>query len=77
MAISAAFAGAAGLAVLLETPELGKWRGMSFTGMTVLLVAVAIVWASTAGQRPSGAPAATEVTADYQSGDGALRALLD
>ncbi len=50
---------------------------MSFTGMTVLLVAVAIVWASTAGQRPSGAPAATEVTADYQSGDGALRALLD
>ncbi len=50
---------------------------MSFTGMTVLLVAVAIVWASTAGQRPSGAPAVTEVTADYQRGDGALRALLD
>jgi hypothetical protein len=58
-----------------------QWRqsrgGISFTGITVLLVAVAVLWASTGTQRAPGTPASTEVTTDYQNGDGALRALLD
>lgn len=73
------------LLLLLLVPPLwrfvfnAQWRqsrtGISFTGMTVLLVAVAVLWASTGSQRPS--TASTEVMGDYQSGDSALRALLD
>lgn len=72
--------------LLLLVPTLwrfvwnAQWRqsrgGISFTGITVLLVAVAVLWAST-GSRGPNAAAPTDVTTAYQSGDGALRALLD
>jgi len=45
--------------------------------MTVILVAVAMLWVSIGGQRPSGTSAPTQGTVDYQDGDSALRALLD
>jgi hypothetical protein len=66
---------------LLRFVSNAQWRqsrgGMSFTGMTVILVAVAMLWVSTGSQRPSGTSAPMQGSVDYQDGDSALRALLD